>query len=53
MDIIITGLLAVAIGYYLLRVIRKSSRNVKAGKCMACDGQCTNGTCEIHLQDKA
>jgi len=49
MGIFLTGIIAIAIGYYIFIVIKKSSKNIKDGKCMTCDGHCSDTMCEVNI----
>ncbi|MEA3424170.1 MAG: hypothetical protein U9Q80_10320 [Bacillota bacterium] len=48
MGIFLTVFIALAIGLYVFSIIRKSGKNIKAGKCVSCNGHCSDSTCEFH-----
>ncbi|MBN2259419.1 MAG: hypothetical protein JW702_02680 [Clostridiales bacterium] len=52
MGLFLTGIIALGIGYYVFAIIRKSSKNVKAGKCISCDGHCSDSSCEVNINHK-
>lgn len=37
----ITGLLAIGIGWWVIRIIRKQAKGIQEGKCAACSKDCS------------
>ncbi len=52
MGMFLTVLITLAIGLYVFMIIRKSSKNIKDGKCVTCDGHCSDTTCSINVSYK-
>jgi|LGOV01.1.fsa_nt_gb hypothetical protein len=48
MGMFLTVFITLAIGLYVFLIIRKSSKNIKEGKCVTCDGHCSDSTCELN-----
>jgi hypothetical protein len=51
MGIFVTLLIAGVIGFYVYRIVSKSSKNVKDGKCITCDGHCSNKACDLNTDN--
>ena len=48
MGLFLTGIIALAIIGYVFFIIKKSSKNIKDGKCISCDGHCSVNSCEFN-----
>lgn len=52
MGFFITLIFGIAIAFYVYRIVMKSSKNIKSGKCMSCDGKCGISDCAVNLELK-